>query len=161
MLEPGRGTRGGRKQIGGFTLIEVLVALLVTSIGLLGVAALQMSGLQNNHSANLRSQASLYSYEIIDSMRANRDNATDYEKDFGDLGDPEPGNGSTPVEQDLNDWVANLRDQFPEGEARIQTGPNGDTVTVSIRWLDDRRAAENGNGAGNGEKQTFTYATEI
>lgn len=153
-----RSRMGGR--MGGFTFIELLVAVLIVSIGLLGVAALQMTGLQNNHSANLRSQASLYSYEIIDSIRANRGNAANYDKDFGDLGEPEPGNGNTAAEQDLNDWIANLRDQFPEGEAQIVTGP-GDRVRVSIRWLDDRRAEDNGNGEGNGEKQTFTYATEI
>ena len=50
----------------GFTLVEALVALLALSIGLLGVAALQMSGLRSNMSSAWRSQATYLSYDIID-----------------------------------------------------------------------------------------------
>ena len=57
----------------GFTLVEVLVALVVLSIGLLGVAALQLTSLRSNHSSAMRSQATFLAYDIIDRMRANRD----------------------------------------------------------------------------------------
>lgn len=43
----------------GFTLIEALVALLVLSIGMLGVAAMQLKSLQGAHAAYQRSIASL------------------------------------------------------------------------------------------------------
>src|SRR4030095_5211790 len=56
----------------GTTLIETLVALLVLSIGLLGIAGMQMTSLQNNRGAHLRSQAQVLSYDIADRMRANR-----------------------------------------------------------------------------------------
>ena len=46
-----------RPRIDGFTLIESLVALLVLSIGLLGVAAMQLSSLQSNNGAFQRTQA--------------------------------------------------------------------------------------------------------
>ncbi len=59
----------------GFTLLEVLVAMVVLSVGLLGLSGLQTSSLRNNHSAFLRSQATLVSNDIIDRMRANRDSA--------------------------------------------------------------------------------------
>jgi type IV pilus assembly protein PilV len=55
----------------GFTLIEVLVALFVLSIGMLGVAALQMTSLQVNTGSYLRTQATFLAYDIIDRMRAN------------------------------------------------------------------------------------------
>ena len=55
----------------GFTMIEILVALLVLSIGLLGLAALQATGLRYNHSSYLRSQAVLQAYDMADRMRAN------------------------------------------------------------------------------------------
>lgn len=61
----------GPKQDRGFTLIEVLVALLVLSIGLLGLAALQTTSLQLNTSSYQRTQATLLAYDIIDRMRAN------------------------------------------------------------------------------------------
>ena len=60
----------------GFTLVEVLVALVILSIGLLGVAGMQISGMKGNHNAFLRSQAQQYAYEMLDMMRANRDAAT-------------------------------------------------------------------------------------
>jgi type IV pilus assembly protein PilV len=55
----------------GFTLLEVMIAVFVLAIGLLGVAALQMTGVKNNHSANIRTQATELSYNLADRMRAN------------------------------------------------------------------------------------------
>lgn len=55
----------------GFTLVEILVALLVLAIGLLGLALLQTSGLRLNTNSYSRSQATFLAYDIIDRMRAN------------------------------------------------------------------------------------------
>lgn len=55
----------------GFTLLEVLVALLVLSIGLIGVAGLQLLGVSNSRDAYFRTQAATLSYDITDRMRAN------------------------------------------------------------------------------------------
>lgn len=60
-----------RRNQGGFTLLEVLVALLVLSIGLLGLAALQTIGLKFNHQSYQRTQAVFQAYDIIDRIRAN------------------------------------------------------------------------------------------
>ena len=62
-------------RISGFTLLEVLVALVILSIGLLGLAGLQAASLRYNHSSYLRSQATLIAYDIVDRMRANRQEA--------------------------------------------------------------------------------------
>jgi len=59
----------------GFTLIEVLVALVVLSVGLLGMAKMVMVSAHSNDSAYLRSQATALAYAILDNMRANRDQA--------------------------------------------------------------------------------------
>ncbi|WP_297528582.1 type IV pilus modification protein PilV [Thiohalobacter sp.] len=56
----------------GFTLIEVMIAVLVLSIGLLGLAGLQVTALRNNQTAFLRSQAAILSSDIIERMRANQ-----------------------------------------------------------------------------------------
>lgn len=55
----------------GFTLLEVLIALLIFSLGLLGMAGLLVVSVQTNHSAFLRTQATFLSQSIADRMRAN------------------------------------------------------------------------------------------
>jgi type IV pilus assembly protein PilV len=54
----------------GVGLIEVLVAVLVLSIGFLGIAALQALSMSTNNSAMARSMATIDSYSILDAMRA-------------------------------------------------------------------------------------------
>ena len=66
-----RDFQGDRRFSSGFTLIEVLVTLIVMSVGLLSLAGLQVIGLRSNHSAYLRSQATIQSYDIMDRMRVN------------------------------------------------------------------------------------------
>ena len=56
----------------GFSLLEVLIAIVVLSIGLLGLAGLQFYTLRGNNQSYERSQAHLLAQEIADSMRVNR-----------------------------------------------------------------------------------------
>jgi len=55
----------------GFTLIEVLIAMLVLAVGLLGLAGLQATSLKNNQSAYNRSQATQFAYDMADRIRSN------------------------------------------------------------------------------------------
>ncbi len=59
----------------GFTLLEVLIAVLVLAGGLLGLAGLQATSLRNNQSAYNRSQATQMAYDMADRMRSNVANA--------------------------------------------------------------------------------------
>jgi len=128
-----RSLRRGR----GFTLVEALVALLALSIGLLGVAALQLSGLKNNLSAAWRSQATYLAYDVIDRMRANRDRRTDYRCVQGPA--PNPGGVAT---TDLQAWKANLGAALPGGDGTVTVnGPDNTIVTVTVEWTDDRGSA--------------------
>ena len=61
----------------GTSLIEVLVTLVILSIGLLGLAALQLNGLRSNTSAALRTASTLIAGDIIERMRANPTAVTD------------------------------------------------------------------------------------
>jgi type IV pilus assembly protein PilV len=56
----------------GFTLLEVLIAILITAIGVLGIAGLQAFTLKNTNSSNLRSVATRQAYQLADAMRANK-----------------------------------------------------------------------------------------
>src|SRR5699024_7298926 len=69
-------------RMGGLTLIEVLVTMLVLSIGLLGLAGLQALMLYQHHSAYQRSQATILTYDIIDRMRTNRNAALNGDYDL-------------------------------------------------------------------------------
>lgn len=60
-----------RQDSAGFTLVEILITVVVLSIGLLGLAGLQISGLRANMSSEARSKATLLANDIIERMRAN------------------------------------------------------------------------------------------
>ena len=83
-----------RRQTGA-TLIEVLVAVLVTVIGVLGAASLQMNSVKFNHIANTRSHATMLAYDVIDRMRANRAAALNGSYDIP-LADSAPNGNSIP-----------------------------------------------------------------
>ncbi|CAH1903696.1 Type IV pilus assembly protein PilV [Candidatus Nitrotoga sp. HW29] len=55
----------------GFTLLEILVAIVVLSLGLLGLAGLQAASLNNNQTAYYRGIATQQAYDIADRLRAN------------------------------------------------------------------------------------------
>ncbi len=60
------------RRIAGFSMIELLVAVLVMGIGVLGITGLQVASMQNNREALLRSEAAQMAYSILDRIRANR-----------------------------------------------------------------------------------------
>ena len=55
----------------GFTLLEVMVAIVVLSLGLLGLAGLQAASLRNNQAAYYRGIATQQTYDMADRIRAN------------------------------------------------------------------------------------------
>lgn len=135
----------------GFTLLEVLVALVVLSIGLLGLAGLQAANLQNNHSAYLRSQASVLGYDIVDSMRANRPAAVNGNYIITLAATP---TGATIAAQDLIAWRANLTAALPAGNGAIaRTVANTNRFTITVQWDDTR--------AGGSATQQFVTNIEL
>ncbi|WP_457319849.1 type IV pilus modification protein PilV, partial [Stenotrophomonas sp. P5_B8] len=62
---PGRGQAG-------FTLLEVLIAIVVLAFGLLGFAMLQTTSVRFVQSANYRTQATNLAYDLTELMRSNR-----------------------------------------------------------------------------------------
>ncbi|MBA2408605.1 MAG: type IV pilus modification protein PilV [Gammaproteobacteria bacterium] len=152
---------------GGFTLIEVLVALAIVSIGLLAIAALQMTGLRVNHNAYLRTQASYIAYDIADRMRANLTAAVAGNYQVNAAAPVAPGfncitnftgttvaNTCSPAElaqADLFQWYASLAGSpgppvvpalLPGSDAVIACADTpcarGSLHTVTVRWDGDR-----------------------
>ncbi|WP_261843460.1 type IV pilus modification protein PilV [Aliamphritea ceti] len=150
-----------RQQL-GFSLIEVMIALVVLSLGVLGMAALQTTAIQQNQSAYMRSQANQYAYDIIDRMRVNSGALNSYMDQSSGTEDSDcvsysgTAAGCTTVEMagnDLFEWFALLQQDLPGGTGRICRGtvafapitlvPDcvdvaNSPVIVYIWWDDDR-----------------------
>jgi len=135
----------------GLTLIEVLVAVLILGIGLLGIAGLQVRGMQFNHSAYLRSQASILAYDMLDRMRANRKQAeatASYARNFGESKPSakecyKPDVSCSPADIaafDLREWITLVESTLPDADGAISFAEvSGVRIySVDIRWRDNR-----------------------
>ncbi|MNO89163.1 hypothetical protein D3C76_806390 [compost metagenome] len=116
----------------GMTLIEVLVALLILGVGLLGAAAIQLNALKYTDSARMTSQASFIAYDMMDRIRANA--AADYT-----VTPPTSGNPKVARDQDLYDFTRNIAG-FGGETATGSISLNQRVYTITITW-DDSRAA--------------------
>ena len=120
----------------GMTLIEVLVALVILSVGLLGAAAFQLNALKYTDSARMTSQASFIAYDMMDRIRAN--SAADYT-----VTPPTSGNLNVARDQDLYDFTSNIVN-FGGPTATGSIALNQRVYTITITW-DDSRAANAAN----------------
>lgn len=123
------------RRVRGFSMIEVLVALVVTSIGLLGLAALQATSLKVNHGAYLRARAVELAHDMADRMRANRFAATSGSYNLAYTA--EATTGTTVAAADLADWLDRVGDELPGGDGAITVSATGQAL-VSVRWNDAR-----------------------
>ncbi|MGR9107598.1 MAG: type IV pilus modification protein PilV [Gammaproteobacteria bacterium] len=152
----------------GFTLVEVLVSVVVLALGLLGLSGLQVASLQNNHSAYLRTQATLLAYDMADRMRANTTalEALDYNQPAAtENTDCHTITGCTPADmakQDMYEWsdpasptsIPNLLpggvgivciDSTPisvETSAAPACDGAGTSYAIKVWWTDDRSGQE-------------------
>ena len=143
----------------GFSLVEVLVALVVLTIGLLGMAGLQGYSITGSYNAHLRTQATALAQDIIDRMRTNPAEArgSTYDTDFGDA--PVSGTNCIGVaancstaqlaSYDLREWKCTLGKfaqnsactslvshvTLPQGDGRVVTQNNGQ-IEVTVQWND-------------------------
>jgi type IV pilus assembly protein PilV len=136
--------RSRKRFMSGFTMLEMLVSLVILSVGLLGVAILQTKGQQFNHNSYLYTQASYLAYDIMDRIRANEPAAKtgSYQKQLptelsSDCTKQTCTSGQM-VDFDLYSWKTLLEKTLPGGEAQITWGsPN--RYTVSIKWLNEQK----------------------
>ncbi len=120
----------------GFTLLEVLIALVVFSLGLLGLAGLMVMSVKTNHSAYLRTQATFLAQSMSDRMRANSMSVW-----AGTYSATYPISGSDPcaagavcgfadiAKHDMVLWGQQLTDQLPNASATIACTPTAGIAT--------------------------------
>lgn len=134
----------------GFTLLEILISIFVLAVGLLGLAGLQMSGLKNNHSAQLRTEATLHAYDILDKMRLNKDIAKAGGYDIALSAGPP--SGSTLEATDVANWLTALVNSLPQGDGAINTAAS--VTTITVQWDDSR-------GTDGSSTQTFSVSSQL
>lgn len=139
----------------GTTLIEVLVAILVTAIGVMGAAAVQLNAVKFNQTAKFRSTAVFLANDIADRLRANRAAALNGDYDIA-MDDDAPSGTSIDV-VDLSEWLGELALRMPSGDGEVARDDR--RFTITIQW-DESRLSDT-REAGSGNLQSFQFITEL
>ena len=142
-----------RKQQGA-SLLEVLIAILILAIGLLGIAALQAVTLRNMQGSGDRSVAVIQAYAMFDIMRANRDDALDGDYDTAGFICEAPAAG-TRVNNEKALWINQMQAAMGPTACGEVDCLGGD-CTVRVRW-DERRL---GGNESNAEAEEHTLSME-
>lgn len=147
----------------GFTLIEVMVAVVIFSIGLLGVAGLQTSGLRTTHQSYQRTVAVTAARDMADRMRANMTGVRNKAYNFSAAPGTDPGCVSAActyaniASHDAFQWYASLNASMPSTStsassvsctdinAATAALDSGSSCIITVRW-DSERSGVTGTG---------------
>ncbi len=142
------------KSSGGFTLIEIMVSIVIVSMGLLAYAGLQMDGLKQTHAALFRSQAAISTHDMADRIRANLPGALagGYRtQQASGLAMPDCSLGCIPFDlgvRDLKLWEDLLAQYLPSATGAVSCTDSdiadaipcsvNSTHTIVVSWDDNR-----------------------
>ena len=149
--------RAGREQ--GFTLMEVLISMLVLSVGVLGVAAMQITSLQNLQSSGSFGVAAMMAHDIGERMWVNQAQVLAGAYDHDDLPNSPPDcvadtcTAAEIADYDINDWQQQIKGYTTAGGTEVppmlfnaygsiaQEGTTN-SYMISIHWDDDRSGSD-------------------
>lgn len=150
----------------GLTLLEILIALVVLSVGLLGIAGMQATGLRNNHAAYTKTQATALAVDMADRIRANPQGAPLYTGLDTNTTNTIPANpgcitaGCTAEEManfDKYQWsqplISAANRILPEGRGVISRNAVNNEFTITLLWREP-------NTQGMAPKKCNGFATE-
>jgi type IV pilus assembly protein PilV len=133
-------TSAGKSQ-SGFGLVESLVALVVVSVGMIGIAALYNQGLGAGRTALYRTQAVNLAADMADRVRVNRRGGPSYGGAAANNNcDPAGGATCSPAQMAAHDlfvWQTLVADSLPDGVGAVLVGgTTPPTYTISVTWTE-------------------------
>ncbi|MGB1297076.1 MAG: type IV pilus modification protein PilV [Psychrobium sp.] len=162
----------------GFTLLEVMIAIAILAIGMLGIAGLHMVSMEQNHAAYLRSQAINISQDIIERMRNNPEAVAAGEfNDVKSVGQSMPSSDCLTADEgcsttqlakiDIAQWAQminnvnsdNARQQLPGASATVKAGVNN-LFTVRVEW-DTKNWQQNESGQTTRQRAKTDYEVQV
>ncbi|MEO8445448.1 MAG: type IV pilus modification protein PilV [Gammaproteobacteria bacterium] len=129
-----------RQRQSGTSLLEVLITVVLVSIGLLGLAGLQLTTVQNSNSSGERFEATTLARDVLERMRANRQKAVDPNYQYNIALGAAPAVAGL-AGADLAAW-RNALAALPGGDGAIAVD-NAGVVTIEVQWTD---ASDDNNG---------------
>jgi type IV pilus assembly protein PilV len=148
------------RRMAGVSIVEALVALVIISVGMLGIAGLYLASLQAGRSANLRVQALNLASDLGDRIRANRQGLDNYKAAATDKGTSHDcaTNRCSPkeiAENDLFVWKEAISEALPanaNGQVKFvdNAAPAPDRYEILVTWRE----------AGSDIDSTFTMSVE-
>ncbi len=151
----------------GFSLLEVLIALIVLSIGLLGHSKIQALGVRASSDANLRTEATFLANDMIERMRANRPSVTsDYYAGIsystidctsapakicseGTAGAAADCTTTEMADEDAFNWFCDVTATLPNGGVAVSSAAGVYSVQVSWDGLDEDGNVKNRDVSAN------------
>ena len=141
----------------GSSLIEVMVGLLVTAIGLLGILTMQTKALQLNKNAHLYSQATILANDMLEAMKTTPETVTQYNTGLTD-GPPAVTAGACQSDSEalacssadiakwnLNRWKTNIANLLPEGRGSVNYAAGSNEVTIVVQFVPGYERNDTGN----------------
>ncbi len=135
----------------GFSMVEALVALVVLSVGMLGIASLYVVSLRSSGSAISRTQAVNLASDLADRIRANRSAGEAYEAVVSTsdeaaavdtcIGQAVTCDPATMAAYDLSVWRQQITATMPggtTGTVAVDGAASPRTYTITIEWTESR-----------------------
>ncbi|MBM0105163.1 type IV pilus modification protein PilV [Steroidobacter sp. S1-65] len=146
----------GHRSLAGFSMVEVMVALVVLAVGMLGIAGVYVTTLRSSGSAISRLQAVTLAGDMADRIRANRWARGTYTNATGEEQECISAGNCTRDQMALHDvflWKQQIEDLLPgdpQGTVQFVQGVPGppktpDSYTITVSWK------EPGSGDGDAE----------
>lgn len=134
--------RSKRHRQRGFSLVEVLITLVIMSVGMLGIAGLYVTGMQAGRTSLFRHHAVTLAGDVADRIRANPNASAAYEAATGaDNSCVDGGLNCTSAEMAANDillWRAQADNTLPGGDVTIvhNGGVFPPTYEITVSWTE-------------------------